>query len=215
MNGHQTATIPLFPLGVVLFPGITLPLHIFEERYRVMISDCLSGRKEFGVVYHDKNGMRSVGCIAGIERVIKEYDDGRSDIVTVGSQRFEIVKVYDEGLYLRADVSLIDDEDESPDELFPLKEQGIKLIDSYLTLRGEEMDSDAVTEMPPSEISFVLASIEFVPTDERQEMLETRLTSRRLRRTSEILEPAIRREREIQSIRDRLGMEDGMSNLEN
>lgn len=180
-----------------------------------MVSDCLSTDKEFGVVYHDRDGMRNIGCIAGIERVIKEYDDGRSDIVTVGAQRFEIEKLYEEGLYLRAEVTLIDDEEESADELIPLKEHGIELIDSYLTLRGEEMDADAVIEMPPSEISFVLASIEFVPTDERQQMLETRLASRRLRRTTEILEPAIRREREIRSIRDRIGMEDGMSNLEN
>lgn len=215
MNGPQTATIPLFPLGLVLFPGITLPLHIFEERYRVMLSDCLAGDREFGVVYHDRSGMRSVGCIANIEKVLQEYDDGRSDIVTVGSERFEILKVYDEGLYLRADVSLIEDEEEADDDLGVLKRRGIDLIDRYLTLRGEEMDEDAVSHMPPQEISFVLASIEFVPTDERQQMLETRHTSTRLRRMAGILEPAIEREQQIKAIRDQLGMDDGMSNIHN
>jgi Lon protease-like protein len=215
MDRPKIATIPLFPLGLVLFPGITLPLHIFEERYRVMVADCLEGNREFGVVYHDRNGMKDVGCIAGIENVVQEYEDGRSDIVTVGSDRFQILKLYDEGLYLRADVAVIEDEPEPEEELAELTEHGVDLIDRYLTLRGEEMDAEAVSEMPPDEISFVLASIEFVPTVDRQEMLESRLTSRRIERSSAILDPAIRREQQIKAIRDKLGMDEDMSNIHN
>ncbi|HZZ15900.1 MAG TPA: LON peptidase substrate-binding domain-containing protein, partial [Candidatus Sulfotelmatobacter sp.] len=73
--------IPLFPLDVVLFPGVPLPLHIFEPRYKEMIAECLAQHKTFGVVRALEEGLAEVGCTAEIITVVKEYSDGRLDLV--------------------------------------------------------------------------------------------------------------------------------------
>jgi Lon protease-like protein len=76
--------IPLFPLGVVLLPEMILPLHIFEERYKTMIGQCLDQDEEFGIVYFNGKKMEEVGCTARILKVLKRYDDGRMDICHFG-----------------------------------------------------------------------------------------------------------------------------------
>ncbi len=97
---HREARIPLFPLEVVLLPHISLPLHIFEERYKLMIGDCLAQDRGFGVVYFDGSELKKVGCTAKIMRVLKRYDDGRMDIITRGEKRFVLKKIFDEKPYL-------------------------------------------------------------------------------------------------------------------
>ena len=80
--------IPLFPLNVVLFPGATLPLHIFEQRYKVMIGHCLGKNREFGIILVSERGVAALGCTAAITRKIKDYPDGRMDILTQGRAVF-------------------------------------------------------------------------------------------------------------------------------
>lgn len=102
--------IPLFPLNTVLFPGAALPLHIFEERYREMVGECLNEKKAFGVVRADGEQMSIVGCAANIVRVVQRYDDGRMDILCEGGQRFEIEGLDESRIFLQADVEFFDDE---------------------------------------------------------------------------------------------------------
>jgi Lon protease-like protein len=102
--------IPLFPLNAVLFPGTALPLHIFEERYREMVGECLRGEKAFGVVRAERDQMALVGCTAKIVRVIERYADGRMDILCEGERRFEIDGLDDSRSFLQADVSFFEDE---------------------------------------------------------------------------------------------------------
>src|SRR5262245_51929210 len=83
--------LPLFPLDVVLYPGQPLPLHIFEDRYKEMIGECLDSKSEFGVVRLKDNAIPNVGCTATITNVVKRYDDGRLDIETTGLRRFEVL----------------------------------------------------------------------------------------------------------------------------
>jgi Lon protease-like protein len=85
--------IPLFPLNVVLFPGADLPLHIFEPRYRQMVQQCLDGKTEFGMLLSLPKGIVRVGCTAEIIDVVKRYDDGRLDILTIGRAPFRIVEL--------------------------------------------------------------------------------------------------------------------------
>ncbi|MFZ0539159.1 MAG: LON peptidase substrate-binding domain-containing protein, partial [Candidatus Sulfotelmatobacter sp.] len=85
--------IPLFPLDVVLLPSAPLPLHIFEPRYKEMIAECLAQNRIFGVVRALDQGLAKVGCTAEIITVVKEYPDGRLDLVAEGRNRFEIVAV--------------------------------------------------------------------------------------------------------------------------
>ena len=102
--------IPLFPLNTVLFPGAALPLHIFEERYREMVGDCLAADQPFGVVRADGEQMSIVGCTAKIVRVVQRYDDGRMDILCEGAQRFEIEGLDESRTFLQADVEFFEDE---------------------------------------------------------------------------------------------------------
>src|ERR1700730_2323787 len=85
--------IPLFPLNVVLLPGADLPLHIFEPRYRQMVSRCLDDRSEFGMLLSLPKGIVRVGCTAEIIEVVKRYEDGRMDILAVGRAPFRIVEL--------------------------------------------------------------------------------------------------------------------------
>ncbi|GAA4218862.1 LON peptidase substrate-binding domain-containing protein [Actinocatenispora rupis] len=119
----MTDAIPLFPLGTVLFPGIVLPLHIFEPRYRALVAHLLalpSGTdREFGVVAirrgaetgsHDDSTLYRIGCSAEL-RQVKTYTDGRYDLVTVGRRRFRLHAVDDTSApYLRGEVEWLPDE---------------------------------------------------------------------------------------------------------
>jgi Lon protease-like protein len=102
--------IPLFPLDTVLFPGAALPLHIFEDRYREMIGECLAENKEFGVVRGESDRLAVIGCTANIVRVPERYADGRMDILCEGARRFEIEGLDDSRSFLQADVEFFDDE---------------------------------------------------------------------------------------------------------
>jgi Lon protease-like protein len=111
--------LPLFPLEVVLLPEEPLPLHIFEERYKTMIGECLQakaaakGQQEFGVVLLKRRAVSPVGCTARIVNVTRQYEDGRMDILTVGKRRFELLLTNEERPYLRGAVDYF--EDEGPD----------------------------------------------------------------------------------------------------
>ncbi|MFI5059101.1 MAG: LON peptidase substrate-binding domain-containing protein [Candidatus Acidiferrales bacterium] len=101
--------IPLFPLNVVLLPGADLPLHIFEPRYRQMVRQCLENKSEFGMLLALPKGVVHVGCTAEIIEVVKRYNDGRMDILTVGRAPFRVVKLFDENPLLEGDVDYLED----------------------------------------------------------------------------------------------------------
>jgi len=109
--------LPLFPLEIVLLPEEPLPLHIFEERYKTMIGDCLRAKaagedqQEFGVVLLKGQAVSPVGCTARIVNLTRQYEDGRMDILTVGKRRFELLLTNEERPYLRGAVDYFEDED--------------------------------------------------------------------------------------------------------
>lgn len=102
--------IPLFPLEAVLFPGTLLPLHIFEPRYKLMIQHCREKHLSFGVVLVKGEGIAPAGCTAELLEVVKEYEDGKLDILTIGRRPFNILEVFEENEYAEADVEYLDDE---------------------------------------------------------------------------------------------------------
>ena len=105
--------LPLFPLQVVLLPEEILPLHIFEERYKQMINECLDHGGPFGIVLAEGNGIRNIGCAARVRNVLERFPDGRLDIMTQGKERFRILQPHQELPYLTADVEYFDDPTES------------------------------------------------------------------------------------------------------
>ena len=104
--------IALFPLNVVLYPGATLPLHIFEPRYKLMINHCIAHNREFGVILAGDKGVATIGCTAAITQKLKDYDDGRMDILTQGRTIFRALNLLHEKDYHEALVEFLTDSDE-------------------------------------------------------------------------------------------------------
>src|SRR4051794_18464661 len=111
--------LPLFSLSLVLLPGMKLPLHIFEERYRELMADVIPQNQEFGIVLAKERGIVNIGCTATVQKVLHRYEDGRLDIVVAGRRRFEIESLDEEKSYLRAEIEFFDDEEEEEMEASP------------------------------------------------------------------------------------------------
>src|SRR5579872_4178499 len=146
-------TLPLFPLSEVLFPGMMLPLHIFEPRYRLMIRRCVSEKLPFGVVLITKgqevgDGAEffNVGTTARITRV-QRADDGRLYIASIGEQRFRILQTFTDQPYLQGEVEVIPEQPGDGAQLDALTERALKLLSDYLrVITGSTELGDSLRE---------------------------------------------------------------------
>lgn len=182
-NEALVPLLPLFPLDVVLFPGIPLPLHIFEPRYKEMIGECRANLVSFGVVRALENGIAEIGCSAEIVTITKVYPDGRLDLIAQGRQRFEILQVNQERTFLRADVLFLPDEPDVPVPEFT--ERAIRVHREILNLGGAVQDLSGVDR---SSISFHLAGSLPLDLDFKQKLLSMRSESERIRTVTAYLE---------------------------
>lgn len=186
--------IPLFPLGVVLFPMTPLPLHIFEERYKLMIGECLEKLREFGVVLYSGDELQNTGCTAKITKLLKQHSDGRMDILTEGVGRFVIHEVYDKKPYLEAKVSFFDDDHETETEdIRQLAEKGIELLKLLKTFTKDERVDPHNIPSDPKRISYLIAGTSGFTVEEMQTFLEMRSSHERLRKGVASLEKNIER----------------------
>ena len=188
--------LPLFPLpDVVLFPQEVLPLHIFEPRYRMMLRTVLETDRRFGIVRWDpqEGRMADVGCCAEILQCQTQSDD-RSNIVTLGQQRFRVLEVVREAPFKVGLVSWIEDEHpESPDRLSNLSTQVGEALKDVVELTGKLMGkpTSLPTDLPdlPRELSFWIGSHLGGPVaDQQQTLLEITDTEERLRQEFELLD---------------------------
>jgi uncharacterized protein len=191
------ASLPLFPLNTVLVPGLVLPLHIFEPRYRVMIQELLTiedeEQREFGIVAPkdgrqiEREGIDAVHRVgtATILRQADQTEDGRYDIVTTGSRRFFIESIDMSAPLLRAQVTWINDLDEphSP-ELELLTNRAVADFVSYRAALSGQLEETiaAISDLPedPGVVSFLLTAAVVLPTAERQQMLSAMSAHERL-----------------------------------
>ncbi len=195
MSIPASDALPLFPLGLVLYPGESVPLHIFEERYREMVRYCLETDDPFGIVWMQEEELARVGCTARIERVLQRYEDGRMDIVVVGEERFRIEEVMRERLYLTAQVASYEPMEGIVDRT--ARERVITLHMKLLELAGETL-RPAIYE-GPKRISFVVAQNAGLDLVRKQEVLELSTEEERLRYLAAYLEqliPEVREARE-------------------
>ena len=169
--------LPLFPLDLVLLPGVPLPLHIFEARYKEMIGECLAQKRPFGVVRTREEGMAEVGCTAEILTVTKEYEDGKMDIVTQGRERFEVMQINQERSFLQAEVFYFQDEPGSV--AHQDIEQALRLHNEILALAGAEQEQASAAEDP--QLSFHLAGVLPLDLDFKQTLLGMKSEAERLR----------------------------------
>jgi Lon protease-like protein len=181
--------LALFPLDVVLFPGTSLPLHVFEPRYKEMIGECLANHVCFGVVRALERGIAEIGCTAEIVAVTKKYSDGRLDLVAEGRERFEVLELNHERSFLRAEVMTIPDEPGRAEQAHA--ERAIKLHREILTLAG------AAQDLPEAGLlSFHLAGSLPLELDFKQKLLVTRSEGERMQALAAHLEsilPGLRR----------------------
>lgn len=193
----QEELLPLFPLHVVLFPRAPLPLHIFEERYKQMVGEVMRANSEFGIVQAGDKGIVNTGCTATIEKVLKEYPDGRMDLLTVGRRRFEIILLNDEKPYLRGAVEFFDDETSEP--IPPDVRERVMM--AYNDIRAiEEEDPLDDSELADPQLSFQLARV--VPDLEfRQILLATRSEAERMRQLAEFFPDYSSRRRQVRHVR--------------
>ena len=196
MGELSVRELPLFPLPeVVLFPNEVLPLHIFESRYRIMLKSVLESDSLFGVVKWDPatKSMANVGCCA---HVIKHQtsEDGRSNIITIGQQRFQILEIIRTTPYYSAMVSWIDDNKiTNLQNLDTLRDSGVEALNDVVNLTSKLTNSQKILpdKLPnnPLELSFWIGAHLGGPvSDEQQRLLEERDTYVRLQREFEMLD---------------------------
>jgi Lon protease-like protein len=179
--------LPIFPLSVVLFPGASLPLHIFEPRYKRMLADCLQGDRRFGIT--PVNGTSelpdpgAVGCVAEV-RVNQELPDGRSNIIVLGGSRFVVSALLDEPHpYVVGMVQSFEDEADSDGPAEDVAELG-ELFGHYMAgLRelNDMMPEDAALAPDALSLSFHVASSIECDLGIKQRLLAERSTSRRIK----------------------------------
>jgi Lon protease-like protein len=175
----------LFPLQLVLLPTERVPLHIFEDRYKELIGECLEGDEEFGLVYADEDGIRDIGTRAGIVEVLAQFEDGRMNIVVEGRDRFKLLELTSGRSFNTGSVSpVVDGEDPAvPDSV----ERALGLFDRLRELTGSEVElPDAGTP----QLSFVLAGRVELAAEVKLELLEETSERVRLERVCELLEGA-------------------------
>ena len=202
----DAATIPLFPLEVVLMPSMPLPLHIFEQRYKLMIGECLEKKREFGVVYQKGSDMKKIGCTARIVQVLRRYEDGRLDILTQGVKRFKIENTNKERPYIQANVWYFHDESEDRTrEIGRLIRDGIELLKQWDLLTGKTRDYGAITALDHRTICFLFSYSDGFTSDEKQEFLEFTLTNKRIAQSVELLRKMVEHRRMTEKIKRIVG----------
>jgi Lon protease-like protein len=183
-----TQWLPLFPLNVVLFPHMPLPLHIYEQRYRQMIADCLEEGHSFGVVAireGSETGLSApydVGTLAKIVRIDRQ-DDGRMNLLVMGASRFTVVRTADDRPYLRGEIRIIPETGDDLDATARLTEITAITFRQYSNLLRElvgQQPDEAEPPMEPEILSYLIAAALNLQVPEKQTLLAEARTDSRL-----------------------------------
>jgi Lon protease-like protein len=192
---ERIVEVPLFPLQLVLFPTAVVPLHIFERRYRLMVARCLEEKSPFGIVLmrpesrHLQEVPYSVGTLAEILQV-ERLEDGRYNLIAIGSERFRIRQLKHQQPYLSGVVELYRDAREPANLIRPYAERALDLFSSYLEILLEARSLPEIKEhLPtdPEELSYLIAYLLDLQDEQKQHLLELTSTRQRLAEENEIL----------------------------
>ena len=194
--------LPLFPLPIVLFPGVPLPLHIFEPRYRQMLSDIHQSDNLFGLSYFESTTsdreipvVGHIGCVAEVTET-QSLPDGRSNVLTVGIIRYRVESYVERDTpYLVARVSFFEDEHEDEtvlkDSSHEVAETFSRIARAVRTINDERAGLPDISDTEPQRLSFLVAAAMEIDAEVKQELLELRQTSERLRRLKAMLSRAV------------------------
>ena len=193
MSPRRARNFPLFPLDIVALPSEGVPLHIFEERYRVMIGRCLeaqpgSPQREFGIVWLSDEELKPVGCACEVEEVLERMEDGRMNILVRGTRVFRLVDRQGDLPYPAGEVEFLAEIEEEPDE-----ESAEAAHELYRDLVRQATDRELEdAELLELDAYGMAATVEF-GVEAKQELLELRSENARLKLLALLLEAAIDR----------------------
>lgn len=184
---------PLFPLGIVALPSESVPLHIFEDRYRRMIEQCLLGEqgtlgRQFGIVWLSDEELKQVGCACELETVLERMEDGRLNILTRGTRPFRLIERQDDLPFPAGVVEFLSDDDE---ELDGEAAAAAHVVYQELVRQATDRTLED-SELGEMDAYRMAATVEFTP-DAKQQLLELRSENARLRLLATLLREAVER----------------------
>ncbi len=188
MPDRLSRDFPLFPLGIVALPGEMIPLHIFEERYKTMMNECLLHEREFGIVWLSEDGLREVGCAARVDRVLERMEDGRMNLVARGTRPFRVVERQGHLAYPAGVVEFVHDRDEQVD---PDLEKIAHEAYAELVKRATDREPEA-EELAEMSAYAMAATVDF-GLDAKQGLLDLRSENARLRLVTRLFRAALKR----------------------
>jgi Lon protease-like protein len=188
MAAEVSREFPLFPLGLVALPGELIPLHIFEERYRTMMSECLENESEFGIVWMSDDGLRDIGCACGIDRVLEQLDDGRMNLVARGTRPFRVLERQGHLPYPAGVIEFVEDKTEGPD---PELAGQARTVYADLVKRATDREP-GLEELEQMGAYDMAATVDF-GLDAKQGLLDLRSENARLRLVTRLFRAATKR----------------------
>ena len=186
--GESLESFPLFPLGIVLLPEEVIPLHIFEDRYKQMIGECLDEDRDFGIVWLSDDGLKEIGCTAQVAQLIERMEDGRMNILVRGDTPFRLVRRIEELPYPAGDIELLDEDDSEPDPELAgeARERYAELVERLTDERPDPAQLQALGSYG------MAATIEFA-LEAKQALLEARSEDERMRMIAELFVVSMKR----------------------
>ena len=184
----EVTDFPLFPLALVALPGELVPLHIFEERYKTMMDECLDSGGEFGIVWMSDDGLREIGCACTIERVLERMDDGRMNLLARGTRPF---RVLERQAHLPYPAGLIEFIDDQPDEPDPQLAGDARAAYADLVKRATDREP-ADDELDAMGAYDMAATVDF-GLDAKQGLLDLRSENARLKLVTRLFRAATKR----------------------
>jgi Lon protease-like protein len=185
---EQLKGFPLFLLGIVALPGESLPLHVFEDRYRMMIEECILSEREFGIVWSSDGELKPVGCACRIEQTLERMEDGRLNILVRGTRPFRLVERQDDLAYPAAVIEFLGDQSEEVDTQAAASARELykELVEQAT---DQKLEQDELERLDAYRMA---ATVEF-GADAKQELLELRSENARLRLLALLLRAAMKR----------------------
>jgi Lon protease-like protein len=179
---------PLFPLGLVALPGELVPLHIFEERYKQMMGECLESEREFGIVWMSDDGLREIGCACEIERVLEQMEDGRMNILTRGTRPFRVLERQGHLAYPAGVIEfLVDDAEET--DLDAAGTARTTYADLVKRATDREPEQEELDEMD----AYAMAATVDFGLDAKQGLLDLRSENARMKLVARLFRAATKR----------------------
>jgi Lon protease-like protein len=179
---------PLFPLGLVALPGELIPLHIFEERYKTMMSECLAAEREFGIVWLSDDGLRDIGCACAIDRVLERMEDGRINLLARGTRPFRVLERQGHLAYPAGVIEFVQDRDDAPDA-----ELAATAHAAYADLVKRATDRDPDNDELEQMSAYAMAATVDFGLDAKQGLLDLRSENARLRLVTRLFRAATKR----------------------